>query len=212
MTLFTDLIDGYRRFRDTGWHAQRDRWAQLAEGQSPRVMVIACSDSRVDPAQIFDVSPGEIFVVRNVAALVPPCETGGGYHGVSAALEFAVTQLEVSEVVVMGHGMCGGCQAALTGAFAEAEPGEGGFISHWVDLLHDARLKVLADHGKVESEDARHAMEHEAVKTSLTNLRDFPFVAERERDGRLTLHGAWFAISSGLLHVLDEQTGEFEPA
>lgn len=212
MALFTDLIDGYRRFRKVGWQAQRERWTQLAEGQSPRVMVIACSDSRVDPAQIFDTSPGEIFVVRNVAALVPPCETGGGYHGVSAALEFAVTQLEVAEVVVLGHGMCGGCQAALTGAFNEAEPGKGGFIAHWIDMLDEARLRVREKHGKVESEDARHAMEHEAVKTSLANLRDFPFVAERERDGRLTLHGAWFAISSGLLHVLDEETGRFDPA
>ncbi|MCA1749920.1 MAG: carbonic anhydrase [Parasphingopyxis sp.] len=212
MTHFTDLIDGYRRFRDTGWHTERGRWAELAEGQNPRVMVIACSDSRVDPAQIFDVSPGEIFVVRNVAALVPPCETGGGYHGVSAALEFAVTQLEVAEVVVMGHGMCGGCQAALSGVFADAEPGKGGFISHWVGMLDEARLKVLDRHGRVDSDDAQHAMEHEAVKTSLTNLRDFPFVTEREAAGKLTLHGAWFAISSGLLHVLDEETGRFEPA
>src|SRR3712207_319015 len=125
MSNFETLISGYRRFREHGWSQQRDRWAQLAEGQSPKVMIIACSDSRVDPTQIFDANPGEMFVVRNVAALVPPFETGGGYHGVSAALEFAVTQLCVEEIVVMGHGFCGGCAAALTGQFANADHGEG---------------------------------------------------------------------------------------
>ena len=109
----TELLQGYRRFREQGWKPERERWAGLREGQEPRVMVIACSDSRVDPAQIFDVSPGEIFVVRNVAALVPPFETTPGLHGVSAALEFAVQVLQVREVVVRGHGMCGGCKAAL---------------------------------------------------------------------------------------------------
>src|SRR5438105_1507341 len=108
MTDFADLIEGYQRFRGTDWQRQRARWAELSEGQNPRVMVIACSDSRVDPAQIFDTSPGEIFVVRNIANLVPPFESGGGRHGVSSALEFAVTQLEVPEIVVMGHGACGG--------------------------------------------------------------------------------------------------------
>ena len=109
---FAEMLAGYRRFRETGWAQQRDRWDELNEGQSPRVMVIACSDSRVDPAQIFDTSPGEIFVVRNVAALVPPFETTPGRHGVSAALEFAVQVLKVDEILVMGHGKCGGCKAA----------------------------------------------------------------------------------------------------
>ena len=112
MTDFATLIDGYRRFRSAGWQHERQRWAELAESQSPKVMVIACSDSRVDPATIFDASPGQMFVVRNVANLVPPFELSEGRHGVSAALEFAVTQLEVPEIVVMGHGGCGGCMAA----------------------------------------------------------------------------------------------------
>ncbi|MGZ8348412.1 MAG: carbonic anhydrase, partial [Allosphingosinicella sp.] len=120
MADFAGLIEGYRRFRRSGWSEQRQRWAELAEGQSPKVMVIACSDSRVDPAQIFDARPGEIFVVRNVGNLVPPFEPDSRYHGVSAALEFAVTQLEVDDLVVMGHGFCGGCAAALTGQFDEA--------------------------------------------------------------------------------------------
>ncbi len=207
MSRITDLIDGYRRFRETGWARERERWSRLAEGQSPRVMVIACSDSRVDPSQIFDAGPGEMFVVRNVAALVPPYETTGGHHGVSAALEFAVTQLEVEAVVVMGHGFCGGCAAALTGQFDDAAHGEGHFIADWIELLRGARDKVRAEHG----EDFR-AMELEGVRVSLTNLRTFPWVRERESDGRLKLHGAYFAISDGVLHLLDEATGEFAPA
>jgi len=203
----TDLIEGYRRFRETGWARERERWSQLAEGQSPRVMVIACSDSRVDPTQIFDSGPGEMFVVRNVAALVPPYETTGGHHGVSAALEFAVTQLQVEEVVVMGHGFCGGCAAALTGQFDDAAHGEGHFIADWIELLREARDKVRAEHG----EDFR-AMELEGVRVSLANLRTFPWVGERESDGRLTLHGAYFAIADGVLHLLDEASGEFAPA
>lgn len=212
MADFEDLIAGYRRFRDSAWASQRDRWAELSAGQSPRVMVIACSDSRVDPAQIFDASPGEIFVVRNVAALVPPFETGGGYHGVSAALEFAVTQIEVSEIVVMGHGMCGGCAAALSGSFAGAEPGQGGFIAHWIELLDPARDAVLAAHPDPASPAAVHAMEHEAVGISLANLRTFPFVVEREVAGKLRLRGAWFAIDSGILHLFDEREMAFHPA
>ena len=207
MSGITKLIDGYRRFRQTGWARERERWSQLAEGQSPRVMVIACSDSRVDPTQIFDSGPGEMFVVRNVAALVPPYETTAGRHGVSAALEFAVTQLEVAEVVVMGHGFCGGCAAALTGQYDDAVHGEGHFIADWIELLRDARDKVRAEHG----EDFR-AMELEGVRVSLANLRTFPWVREREADGRLKLHGAYFAIADGVLHLLEEGSGEFAPA
>jgi carbonic anhydrase len=206
---FTGLLEGYRRFREHGWAAQRARWAELAEGQRPRMMVIACSDSRVDPAQIFDVSPGEIFVVRNVANLVPPFEIGGGRHGVSAALEFAVTQLEVPEIVVLGHGACGGAHAALTQRFKGAEPGAGGFIAHWVDMLDEARARIVADHG--DGADAVRVMEWETVRVSLANLRTFPCVAEREAAGTLTLHGAYFAIADGQLHTLDEASGRFDP-
>lgn len=206
---FAELIEGYHHFRSTDWERQRDRWASLREGQNPRVMVIACSDSRVDPSQIFDTSPGEIFVVRNVANLVPPFEGDGGRHGVSAALEFAVTQLEVSEVVVMGHGMCGGVHASLTKRFDGAQPGQGGFIAHWVDLLDEARDRIVAEHGTGEA--AVRALEMETVRVSLANLRSFPFVAERLADGRLKLKGAYFAISDGILHVMD-QTGAFAPA
>lgn len=212
MTDFADMLTGYRRFRNTGWSQQRERWGELSEGQSPRVMVIACSDSRVDPAQIFDTSPGEIFVVRNVAALVPPFETNPGRHGVSAALEFAVQVLKVGEIVVMGHGKCGGCKAALTHALKDAPPGEGGFVHNWIELLDDAREKVVARFGDDQSRDAERAMEQEGVKVSLANLRTFPCVRTKERAGEIKLIGAFFAIADGQLHLLDEESGEFRPA
>jgi len=207
---FDALIEGYRRFRQSDWARNRERWAQLREGQQPAVMVISCADSRVDPSQIFDVSPGEIFVVRNVAALVPPFETTPGQHGVSAAVEFAVQFLKVREILVMGHGMCGGCHAALTRSMEGNAPGEGGFVAQWISLLDDARERVAQAHGESGDQAAR-AMEHAAVKISLSNLRSFPFVREKETRGELRLSGAHFAISDGLLHLLDEAGGQFAP-
>lgn len=204
------LLDGYRRFRNTGWTPHRERWAQLGQGQEPQVMVIACSDSRVDPSQIFDVDPGTIFVVRNVAALVPPFETTPGLHGVSAALEFAVQVLKVKEIVVMGHGLCGGCKAALTQDLKGTEPGQGGFIADWISMLDDARQPVAHEHG-TSGREAERAMELAAVKVSLENLMTFPCVRSKVASGELTLRGAFFAISDGVLHLLDETSGEFAP-
>ena len=208
MTLFSDMLVGYGRFRTSEWSEERERWSELGEGQSPKVMVIACSDSRVDPTQIFDTRPGEIFVVRNVAALVPPFETTPGLHGVSAALEFAVQFLKVEEVVVVGHGHCGGCKAALTKEMRGMERGEGGFVADWISLLDGAQAAVEAVHGN-SGEVAERAMEMAAVKVSLHNLRSFPCVRQKEAEGSLALHGAVFSISDGLLHVLDETSGEF---
>jgi carbonic anhydrase len=209
MPEFAELLNGYRRFRATGYPRQRERYERLVvEGQHPKLMVVGCSDSRVDPAQIFDVDPGEIFVVRNVAALVPPFETTPGRHGVSAALEFAVQFLEVRQVVVMGHGRCGGCQAALTQDLHGNRPGQGGFVANWIDMLDEAREAIAREFGTTGRE-AERAMEMAAVKVSLANLRSFPFVAEREAAGSLKLRGAYFAIADGILHVLDETTGAF---
>ena len=210
MPYMQQLIAGYRRFREKGWARERERWAELAEDQSPKVMILACADSRSDPAEIFDARPGEMFVARNIAALAPPYETSSGYHGVSAALEFAVTQLEVEEILVMGHGMCGGCAAALTGRFDDVPPGEGHFIGDWVGMLKAARDGVRARHSDLDRA-AFLEMEHEAVKVSLANLRTFPWIAEREADGRLTLHGGHFSIAEGLLYVLDEAEEIFRP-
>ncbi|MBX3593924.1 carbonic anhydrase [Sphingomonas sp.] len=209
MTHFADLVDGYRRFRTADYRRQHERWAQLAEGQAPKVMVIACSDSRVEPSQIFDTLPGEIFVVRNVANLVPPFENDGGRHGVSAALEFAVTKLEVEEVVVLGHGMCGGAHAALTEMFQDSPPGDGGFVHAWVSLLDESRERVKARFG--DTPEAAREMELETVRTSIRNLHSFPFVPEREAAGKLKIHGAYFAISDGILYLMDAD-GAFHPA
>lgn len=207
---FTQLVDGYRRFRAGGWMANHDRWEAARVGQQPQVMIIACADSRVDPSQIFDMAPGEAFVVRNIAALVPPFETTPGHHGVSAALEFAVQVLEVKEIVVMGHGMCGGCKAALTQSLHGSEPGEGGFIADWIALLDEARAPIVEKLGTT-GRDAERAMEQAGVRVSLENLRTFPCIRRKERDGALRLTGSFFAISDGVLHVLDEASGTFAP-
>lgn len=209
MTQSTDLMAGYQRFRTDRYAAEQARWEALAQGQSPRAIIIACCDSRADPATIFDSDPGEIFVVRNVANLVPPFEDDGGRHGVSAALEFAVTQLGVREIVVMGHERCGGVGAALTGCFEDAKPGEGGFVARWMEQLSDAAGAISAAHGT--GEEAAHELEKVGIKQSLANLRTFPFVAEREASGTVRLIGCHFSISRGQLFVLDEAEGHFRP-
>ncbi|MFU7528625.1 carbonic anhydrase [Qipengyuania sp. ASV99] len=211
MPEYAQLLKGYRRFRKGIYPRQRERFGRTAlEGQRPKLMIIGCSDSRVDPAQIFDVDPGEIFVVRNVAALVPPFETTPGLHGVSAAVEFAVQMLEVKQIVVMGHGRCGGCQAALTQNFNSKPLGEGGFVANWINLLSTAREPVARKHG-TEGRKAELAMEFAAIRLSLANLRTFPWVADKERGGLLKLRGAHFSIREGVLYSLDEDTGEFLP-
>jgi carbonic anhydrase len=203
MPEFRALLSGYRRFRSGSYREQRRRWEELASGQEPPVMIIGCCDSRVDPATIFDLRPGQAFILRNVANLVPPFEQGGGLHGVSAALEFAVTKLGVKHVVVMGHGACGGVSAALSG---EAKR-DAVFIDDWIGLLDTARERVLA----AQPEDPQRALELESVRVSLANLRTFPFVAEREAAGQLRLHGCWFAIHEGTLYELHEEKEGFAP-
>ncbi|WP_114227884.1 MULTISPECIES: carbonic anhydrase [Sphingomonas] len=202
MSEYQALMRGYHRFRHDRYDAERRRWASLAEGQSPPVMIIGCCDSRVDPATIFDIEPGQAFILRNIANLVPPFELGGGLHGVSAALEFGVTHLKVRHIMVMGHGQCGGVSAALGG---HGDPNRI-FIDRWIELLEPAAERVKARH----VDDPQRALEYEGVRTSLDNLRSFPFVAEREASGELQLHGCHFAIAEGKLRELDEATGRFE--
>jgi carbonic anhydrase len=206
---FGNLIDGYRRFRANQSTATREQWQQLAEGQSPRAVIIACSDSRADPATIFDADPGEIFVVRNVANLVPPFEANGGRHGVSAALEFAVTQLNVPEIVVMGHESCGGISAALTGRFHDAPAGEGGFIHRWMSQIDAPAKEIARIHGT--GSDAQQLLEEAAIRQSMANLRTFPFVADREKRGELVVLGCHFSIRGGELWVLHEAEDTFRP-
>ncbi|GAA4016632.1 carbonic anhydrase [Sphingomonas swuensis] len=201
MSEFRALLQGYDRFRAGRYETERRRWESLATGQSPPVMIIGCCDSRVDPATIFDTEPGQAFILRNVANLVPPCEPDGGLHGVSSALEFAVTKLGVRHIVVMGHGACGGVAAALGG---HGDP-DRTFIDRWIGLLDPAVERVRAS----GTDDPQHALELEGVKTSLHNLRTFPFVAEREARGEIELHGCHFAIAEGRLWELDEASGRF---
>ncbi len=210
MAGFDDMIAGYRRFRNGAYVEQRQRYDALSTaGQRPRTMIIACSDSRVDPTRVFDSGPGELFVVRNVANLVPPYETDRGYHSASAAIEFAVTQLDVEELIVLGHAQCGGITASLTGKFDGAKHGEGGFIDHWMDMIEPARTAAIAAASVHPDIDAQEVLELAAIRLSLDNLRSFPFVADRVDAGTLTLRGAHFGIADGTLRVLDPATGRF---
>jgi carbonic anhydrase len=201
------LLAGYRRFRKERFANEAARYRRLALEQHPRVMIIGCADSRVDPSTIFSADPGELFVVRNVAAIVPPLEENGTFHGTSAAVEFAVTGIGVTDIVVMGHGMCGGIQASL--AAAHNRP-VGRFIRPWVNILSDARDDLLARSPDASPAQLQKALEHIGVQQSLANLRQFPFVQKALAEQRLSLHGAWFSIGDGELHWLDMATGTFQ--
>lgn len=203
MKTVDDLIAGYRRFRAGVYAEQAQLYKELGEGQDPDVMLIACADSRAEPSDIFNAAPGQMFVVRNVANLVPPYNPDGGLHGVSAALEFAVRVLKVRHIVVMGHGGCGGVTASLTES-KSALIGE--FVAPWVKLLEAARARVMES----GSLNPQFALELEGIESSLENLMSFPWVAEAVATGDLELHGAWFAIKHGELHWRNPKTRRFE--
>lgn len=209
MSLFPEtLTDRYRRFKHRIFVPNADQYEELATyGQDPEIMMISCSDSRVDPETIFSAMPGELFVVRNVANLVPPYETSGKFHGVSAAIEFAVLNLRIKHLVVLGHAGCGGVKAALDQSAAIQT--EAHFISRWMSMLDEARLSVLASHQMKSTRERQDALERESIKLSIKNLRTFPFVREREDKGKLNIHGAHFDIKSGTLSVLSHSRGEF---
>ncbi|MGO9817494.1 MAG: carbonic anhydrase [Acidocella sp.] len=190
------LLEGYERFRKGYWQEHEELYSTLArDGQSPPAMVIACADSRVAPEAIFDCAPGEIFVVRNVSALVPPYAPDASTHGTSAALEFAVTALEVRSIVVMGHSRCGGIRALM-----QPDGSHGDFLESWMEIAKSARQRVCDSPDMPEDFDARcYACEHEAIRVSLANLLTFPWIAKRVRDGRLTLAGMHFDVETGTL-------------
>lgn len=190
------LLAGYERFRTGYWREHEELYSSLArDGQSPPAMVIACADSRVAPEMIFDCAPGEIFVVRNVSALVPPYAPDDNKHGTSAALEFAVTSLEVRTIVVMGHSGCGGIRALM-----KPNGRHGDFIEAWMEIAKPARERVCeAAEPDTDFSTLCTACEHEAVKVSLQNLLSFPWIAERVHDGRLTLSGLHFNVEAGTL-------------
>ena len=203
-----DLIEGYHRFTGGRLNAERDRYRRLArEGQKPRTMIIACCDSRAAPETIFDAGPGELFVVRNVANLVPPYEPDGGQHSTSAAIEFAIAGLGVERIVILGHGRCGGIAASLDG---EMQPlSDGDFIGKWIGLLRPEAERVRGTEFLTPAE-RQTAMERLAVRSSLQRLASFPQVAKAIEAGQLSLAGAWFDIESGELWVMDPETGDFE--
>lgn len=203
------LIDGYRGFRSGRFSDERLRYEALArDGQNPEIMVIACCDSRATPEMIFDSIPGELFVVRNVANLMPPYAPDGEYHATSAALEYAVQSLKVRHIVVLGHGRCGGIHAALFPSDEPLSPGD--FIGKWMSILAPVAETVKGS-GAMTVAERQTALERASVRQSLANLRTFPCVSILEGRGRLKLHGAWFDISTGELWALDGTTGEFLP-
>lgn len=209
MSIFPEqLADRFRRFKYRHFAPNADQFSELAEfGQNPEVMIVSCCDSRVDPETIFSAMPGEMFVVRNVANLVPPYETGGKYHGVSAALEFAALNLRVRHIVVMGHSNCGGVRACLE--HSAARQSEAQFITNWMSMLDEGRDRVLEAMKGRPMAELRAELEREGVRASIDNLRTFPCIKILESKGRLMLHGAHFDIASGTLSVLNQATSEY---
>lgn len=205
MTLPKSLSDGYRRYQ-AGLASQRGRQEQLAElGQTPLALVVTCCDARVLPQEIFDAEPGALFIVRNVANLVPPYEIGGGFHGTSAAIEYAVLSLRVPHVIVLGHSRCGGIMALRKGV--QQPEAEGHHIARWMSMLAEAMQATQ----RLQEGPAQAALELAAVQISMRNLRSFAPLAERESGGRLTLSGLHYDIATGALTVLDEATGSLVP-
>ena len=200
------LIDGYNAFAGGRLQREQDRYRELAErGQAPQIMVIGCCDSRVSPEVIFDARPGELFVVRNVANLIPPYSPDGTYHGVSAALEFGVGALRVQHIVVLGHAHCGGVRA-FAEEHAPLSPGD--FIGRWMSLLAPA-AKKLGPRGDTAPADYLRRLEQAAIVNSLDNLMTFPHLAKLIEKGKVATHGAYFGVASGDLSVLDKASGEF---
>jgi carbonic anhydrase len=208
MTFPPRLIDGYRAFTTTRLPLERSRFQKLAEtGQHPEVMVICCCDSRVSPEVIFDAHPGELFVVRNVANLVPPYSPSGLMHGVSAALEFAVQNLKVKYIIVMGHSHCGGVRS-----FVEHRdpPDPGDFIDNWMSLITPV-AQSLGDDKNVSRSDYLAQLEHASIVATLSNLMSFPWISSRVAGQQLKLLGAYFDVGSGTLEVYDPIAGAFIP-
>jgi carbonic anhydrase len=189
------LFDGYRRFRETVWPSERARYEALSGGQRPHTLVLACSDSRVDPQTIFGAAPGELYVIRNVAALAPPYEPDAGYHGVSAALEFGVRLLKVSRLVVLAHGRCGGVKAMIDGAPPTARD----FLPKWMEIAEPVLWPI-----GVPTDPERHLcyFEKEVLALTLRNLMTFPWIRSRVESGDLSLHGMRFDIHTGVLSRL----------
>ena len=201
------LIEGFQRFRERHFAADREQFQDLVQfGQTPKALVVACCDSRVDPALVLDCAPGDLFVIRNVANLVPPAENQGHYHGTSAALEFGVRNLAVQHIIVLGHAQCGGIHALLEGSVDKEES----FIAGWMDIADAAREQVEREHANSSSKVRHRVCEQQAILVSLENLRTFSWIRERVEQGKLALHGWYFDIEQGELLGYDAATRKFE--
>ena len=210
MTGIDSLLRGFKKFREAYYETAPELYRNLLlHGQRPRFAVVACSDSRVDPAIVLQAEPGDIFAVRNVAALVPPYEEAGFYHGTSAALEFAVDTLGVEHVIVIGHAMCGGVQAMVRNQEPGAPVG-GTFITAWTDLLRTARERALASDPSLEGDALVDASERQAVRLSLENLMTFPFIRAAVAAERIALHGWYLNIFDGTLELWNAEAQRFE--
>lgn len=203
------LAEGFLAFRNASFVPKRAMFEQLAQKQQPRVMMIACSDSRVDPAILTNAEPGDLFMVRNVANLVPPCAMDRAQHGVSAALEYGVSALGVEHIVVFGHVDCGGIHALLTADPAIDE--QHTFIHQWLQIADEARRRTLIIARNAPLETQLRILEQEAIRTSLANLLTFPWIEQRVADGRLRLHGWSFDINQGQVHAYVPENDAFEP-
>ncbi|GJL97742.1 MAG: carbonic anhydrase [Hyphobacterium sp.] len=208
MNVPPELADGFSRFCSDLYPRQKQLYEELAEnGQSPHTLVIGCCDSRVDPSQIFDARPGELFVVRNVANLVPPYEGASGFHGVSTALEFGVTVLKVANILVMGHKQCGGIHASAAGHTEK----DSLFIGHWISALLPAREEVVRETGTSATiDEIADALELNGIRHSIERLKTYPFVKSALKDKSLTIHGARFGVAKGHLEWMSED-GRFAP-
>ena len=190
------FIAGFKQFQRSYFGENQELFDKLKQSQQPRTLIISCCDSRVDPAILTRSEPGDLFVVRNVANLVPPCEVGGGHHGISAALEFGVCSLGVKHIIVLGHSQCGGIRALMEDSYGSEE---GGFISQWMNIAEPAREKVRRELPHKPFDLQARACEQAAILLSLENLLSFPWIAQRVSNGTLSLHGWYFDMSQGEL-------------
>lgn len=200
------LVAGFRKFRETTFIKEGSIYSRLADGQSPKTLIIGCSDSRVDPAILTSASPGEIFVVRNVANLVPPFEaTSSGFHGVSSAIEFAIVNLKVENVVILGHRQCGGIRALMSG-----EQNSGMFIGPWMSIAAPAKEQVTKTYPELDLDNQCKHCEKESIVNSMSNLRTFPFVQEAIASRDLAILGIYFDLELGELLEYDEDLKAFK--
>jgi carbonic anhydrase len=204
-----NLIEGFQRFREQHFERNDNLYQQLVkQGQTPKILVVACCDSRVDPALVFDCDPGDLFVIRNVANLVPPLETQSGRHGTTAAIEYGVSTLGVRHIIVLGHARCGGINALVrTGGVCAA----GSYIDDWMCLVESARAEVMAEMPQATLAEKERACEQRAILVSLKNLMTFPWIHERVERSELNLHGWYFDIEHGQLLGYDATTRGFAP-